>query len=859
MSVIKGKSGGVDVGSTGGTVNVGKEMTVKGGESYKGNAQKVTAGYKDGHFVGELKKTTSSGNEHLSKEKERTYGLEEGRLTVGSGNTTEYKRKEKVDGEEVERKRTIANSTKFGIGSGGLAASHTHSRTSEDGTKRSLTGGLTSDGKGNSSLSGGYSRTDKNGNTFSAGAKIGTAVECSEPKEVGGKWVVTYKRSKSIGGNVGGSHKGMGAQAGVSTESYDTGTRSFKTKAEAEDFKKNAAFRIQAEAPDPNTLAGAMSMEIGESLGQGDATTGTLGGSVAVQGATLSLTGTKKSTDDTTVRRVSANIFEVTRSMGNQSGKDLGLSGNGIALNRGGSDSSGSMVTYRFDLATPDGQAAYQVFCKTGMPPMTGGRLVAHGDSKGEESHEGVSVFGLLDDVYQRRSWESEVHDADGKHEEYGGARSHNISTGRIGHFLGDKNINESVQLISRQENDKTAGFTIEGQYGGESGKNNRKNMARLSGDHSDTGATSDKSSGQWTVSTDVDAEVADKALAKIPSLEKIHGIDAKMRAMSEYVKKNGEGTAGAIEGFGDTMHAWDVQLQGDKNFPGKAGRLEIEAKTKAYAELMKISMASPQLVVGQLQREIGDLEERKKAVTDPKKYPDLPDKLRMQQLSLIDEQIAQLQAIRHPGLVEMSKNTIGEDMNAILTRQHDEHGYDNIPPGPQRELAKLRDEIAGIDGMLASAEKDNMEARRALAYAVGHYTDEDLSRKAGPENRAEVKDKLDHGRLIDDIHRRKSIGEIDDMRSEFLLSQAEPQKALMYGRALRDKLRAEQTATQEAGGKLRDSARVQANLNTIAAKRGKWASFWADVDDDNKESGYEIPEYVNPHARPRTSMTLPD
>jgi hypothetical protein len=861
ISVAKAKSGSVDISAKGAAANLGKEITVKSGENYNTTGQNVKAGWNDGHIVAEISRKKGSGTAHLGKESENTYGIADGKLNIGKKNTTEYKRKVVENGEEVEKKHSKTNSVDFGIGPNGeVSANAGHSTKSENGTTRAIKGGVTSDGKGNTSGELGYTRGDKHGNSFSVNAKAGTFVECSEPKQVGNEWVVEYRRGSQVGGGVGGSHKGMGANASASSETYKLGSRAFKTKEEALEFKEHAAMRIQKESPDPNTIAGVMSMAIGETVGEGEGSAKALGATASFEGASLSVSGSKSSSDETTVRRVSANIFEVTRKFADKSGKDLGLSGNGIGLNRGNSESGGSAMTFRFDMATPEGQNAYQLYFKTGLPPMFGAKLVSEEESKGQESHQGVSVFGLLNDVYQQRSWESTVKDEKGKHEEYGGGRSHNVSTGRIGRWLGDQNISEDVSLVARQEDDKTDGFSIVGQYGGESGKNNRKMMARLSGDYADEGTKSDKSSGNWKVSTDVDAEAADKAMASIPSLEKYKNADpdVKMRAMAAYMREHGEGTAGVIEGFGDTTHGWDVELEGDKNFPGKAGREEMEAKTKAYAELMKISMGSPEVIVGQLQSEISQLEARKRAILDDKAYPDLPAKLRQQQRSLIEEQIRQLQAIRHPGLVEMSKNSVGEDQSAILMRANDEHAYDEMAPGPEKELYKLRDQITVVDGQLAAYERDNMQARRALAYATENYTDEKAARQAGPDNRREVKDKLEHGRIVDDIHRGKSIGEIDDLRAEFLLNQAQPQTALMYGRSLLEKLRAQQAECQRAATLLEDSARVQAKLNTSKATSGKFASYWSGINEMNTDDEYELPVYVDPYARPQVSLTLP-
>jgi hypothetical protein len=601
-----------------------------------------------------------------------------------------------------------------------------------------------------------------------------------------------------------------------------------------------------------------MAMEVGETLGHGTSDSGTIGGSATVQGATGSIAKTKSSTDEKTVRRVSANVFEVTATHSGTDGVSGGLKGNGIGLTKSKSETAGNSVTYRFDLATPEGQVAFQQYQTLGIVPTgKGGKQVSETESKAEDVKSGVSVFGLLSDTHTQESWESTTRDEKGKHEEYGGKKSHTVSTGWIGrNIFGDKNTHQSVSLLSKQENDKASAYRVEAHFGGEDGSHNRKGIRDLVSDFYDDKRASAKASGDWTLTADIDPAAMARWL-QIVERKGIKDPDAQMRYLSELTKEHGFAACG-MEYGGDTKLAWNVELKGDKNFPGEKGRAEHDAKVKAYTELMKISMASPESLVKNIQGEIADLEARKAAVADPKRYTDLPDKVRMQQLSLIDEQIAQFKAVRHPGLVEMSKNNLGENPDFVGNRVNDPKGYDNLPP-EQRELAKLRDQITMDDQMLATYEKENMEKRRAMSFAVDNYTDEEKAKKAGARNRRELREQLDLGRSLDDVHRRSSIGKVDDLRGQFLAAMNDPKQAMILGRQLRDALKRELDDCRTAADALHQASQMQAKLNTAKATSGKFKTYWTQMNEENKENNYELPVYADPYARTGMTMTLPE
>src|SRR5262249_39148515 len=160
--------------------------------------------------------------------------------------------------------------TSFNFGPDGAGFNQSVSRRNEQGTTRTASVGAEFDKDGNASVNGSYTIANKDGKSFTVSAHAGGKVVASEPKKVGDQFVVTYLRTKSVGAGVGGSGKAgpvtVGAHASAEATDFEEGSRTFKTEKEAEEFREHAAEWI-AEIKDPHSVAGAMSMAIGESRG----------------------------------------------------------------------------------------------------------------------------------------------------------------------------------------------------------------------------------------------------------------------------------------------------------------------------------------------------------------------------------------------------------------------------------------------------------------------------------------------------------------------------------------------------------------------------------------------------------------
>ena len=854
----------------GGHVKMGHETEAKVGENKITSGRENSLGVKDGKLEAEHSTTNKveDANGAHSTTKKISYG--DGKVKRGWGEEKETKRKVKeVDHDgvehEVEKTSKRGKDTSVAIGTEGAAVDRSWSNTNEKGTTRSTNVGAEFDKDGNASVSAGHSVSDKDGNSFKVSGKAGIEVYASEPEKHGNRWVVTYKRTKSLSAGAGGSYKGMGANAGVSKSGFEDGTRSFKTKEEAAEFREHAGERIK-DAVDPTTVEGALSLEVGESRGTGGAIEGSLGGSASFEGATAGVSGHDKKTEEVDVRRVSGTVVEATYMKASEKGVDLEGGGYGVTANAGHSSNKHSAVTVRFDLGTSEGKAAFEKFGRDHQVPARGGKVVSTDDGKGEESHDGMKIAGMGSAKYGQHTSEDTTVDEDGKHERYQGDNTHDVNTTRLSRFLGDKDLHSSVEIVSRQENDKAAGYSVEGKFSGDSGTHNRAQMRHLMGieENFDESKVDKGHSGEWTMS----AELSAKAIAAVEKYDdRYKGLkndDDKMRALAQAVAEHGGNAINHFESMGGKSLTWDVELKGDKNFPGREGRVLTEQKIRQFGAELAANPGSGPTVAGQVQAELDALKARRHAVADPKKYLDLPDALRNQQLAGIDAEIGSLESLRHQATVEAVKNNPGEKLESIQKRHFiDKHGYDGLN-AEQKQVATTRDEIAETDAMIVSYDGKIGEAHAAIVDAAQHHMN--FSR-ASSERIKKREDNFKAGLAIAEAHRLQYRG-LDEQRMTLLHNSGDPKVALQIAQAVQAQLKAQLNMVGTAYMHLEKAAVAQLGMNK-AGNMGKFAAFWADiaensvdgsdvaVEDDRPSSSDRDDD--EPKSKPKhTSMALP-
>ena len=814
-------------------------------------------GIKNGEFDAEMTSKQSTTKNDKTREATRTFGVEGDKVKAGWGHS-----KEEAD------KSSHGSDVGITLGEHSAGVDYGTSSKSADGTSTKTSMGLDFDSeKGSTSAHVGQTIKDKEGNSTSAKLTAGSTAHADDPVKEGDRWIVRYEKSKSIGGSAG-KGKGHGAaNLGASRESFENGMRSFANEEQAKEFQEKVKLGLDVE-PDATSAGGAMQMGVGESQTHGDSSGLSGGGSVTVEGASAGVSGHEKSTEEVEVKRVSDTVFDVTAKTSIDYGGDVNA-GSLVTAKAGVSSQQGGSTTVRFDLSTSEGKKAFEQFCRDRKVPRSGGKVIATEETKGHERHDGVDVALLGSAQYKSHTSESVRNDEKGKHENYEGDQSHDNDPSWVGqHVFGEDKLHSSVEIDSRQENDKDDGYTLTGKVSGDSGKYNRGKMQHLTGRDENWDEKKVQRSGEWTLVSDVDKKTINSIEKYSDRFKGAKDNDEKMRRLGQWVADDGADAVESIERWGGKDLQWDIELKGDPTFPGRAGRLELEERVRNYADLLaQGNGAQAPTVAAEVKAEIILLQLRHAKVKATSNYTDLPDSLRQQQLALIERQIASVQSIEHRALVEGSKNTAGESGVAIAARAANPEGYAKLPPEEQA-VAKLRDAIANKDAAIAGNQANSAQAEPALIKAQQH-TDWDKP-NAGARAGA-VGKQLAAARARDQAQRAEYL-QLDAMRMELLKHGGDPQQALGVAQALDRALQKSADESADALGLYDDAAHAQFLITKPAGFVGH-EPFWNDIREDMTDAEY-LPDVVDDDGggardsddddddrdkkpRPRTNMKL--
>ena len=757
----------------------------------------------DGKFEAEAARTAKQEDEHGSHETKKSIGLnKEHQLELGASKTDEH-----ITG---DGKSSSSTNAKARLGLDGVGGDVGSTRTSTGGTKTAASAGFDL-GKDGLSAHAGYSVTTAGGRSVATSVSHGTTVKANAPVAVGDHFEVTYVRTTTTGGSASAGASGVSIAGGASHASFESGVRTFKDKHEAEEFQKEAAEHLGA-TPDyakPGTVTGAMMMPVGDTRGTGTASGLSANGSLSFEGASIGGGVHEGTAHELDVKRVSSLIFDVTTTASGDRGAELAISG-GLTNTKSRSKSEYWAITYRFDLSSDAGRAGFEKYCRDQLPPAAGTLMgIEHGNHADTKDH--IKVAGLGDAEWKSETDEKHRTDARGTHDEYKGGQAHDQDPSWVArHFTGDKAEHSSAELTSRLENGKEAGYTATVHVSGEDGAYNREALGKMSLDPTQHGPA--KASGAWTLSADIDAKAIHQLEKDVSAFRGTKTEDDKMKILSELMAHNAEMVRGKA--------AFDVELAGDPNFPGRAGRDKTEATLARLVHDITQTPAHAVAVVGEAQHEIDALTERRKAVADPAKYTDLPDGLRADQLRLIDKELAGFSGVRHRALQESAKNTPGESIEAIHAREADPHAFANLGP-EDKAVAHLRDHIADTDAQIATLYKDNGEASLAVDHVF--HTHAFRSAHPGPDWAAA----RDAAKRADDKDTEQAAGNaaIEAMRMQFFTATGAAR--IGRGQALVAMLETKRRIAEEMYKALVDAAMHLSSIMTAGAVRGHEA-FWA-------------------------------
>lgn len=736
-----------DITSTKGKPGVAGEVmvvdeTVKGDTTTK-RARGGTAGALGGNVAsigGQSTTTTTTGDAATATKTAGNLTLRpDGGLVLGGERTRETSAGRDAAGEPI---KTGATSTtgNLGLSEKGLTGQVGKTRTTQGGTKHggSATGTIDADGNASGQLA--YKVETKRGTSLTPSVSGGVSVQASDPIPAeGGGFDVTYTVTTSSGvglaaGKQLGGGPSVGVQLGTTSASLETGSKHFDDEKQAQAFRDKAATVIAQErlfAKPPTTVEGALQIKIGEERGSGEMSGSSIGGSVAFEGASLGYGKAESTTHQFKVRRISERLFHVTGSVSGTKGSDVTGSG-GITLTKGSSETRAFEVVWEFDLGSRQGRDAFERYATTGLPQIFGATIKSMTSSGSEEDHDNVSVPLLGTARWTGTTWEIIKTDPKGgRKAQFGGQKAHKQEPSWIGeNILGQDKLSSSAQITSHLEGDGEGGeqesYEAEVKVSSDSGDYNRKQFGEIFMGVPTTGDV--KPSGEWTLTAQISPDVVRELEKLNKEMRNAWSKEDVMRAYSKLVKERGARMVGGQVARGGDANAWTLELKGDKNFPGQAGRAALDARRTELRGKLK-DAAAAKAVVSDAQKTLDELRARRIAVADKERYTDLPDGLRDQQLKLIDKHITDFEFIRHHGLRRALKREAGAsktDAAKVGAGQPDAGaagGYKgNNEAAESADMLKLRAAIDEKETAISALDPRISRGINAVTQASTHY-----------------------------------------------------------------------------------------------------------------------------------------
>ena len=571
------------------------------------------------------------------------------------------------------------------------------------------TAGVKFDSQGNPTVDFGWALQSKGGSSIKPTISRGTKVNAAEPiKLEDGRFVVAYTMTDTTTAGVGGAARrtpqgrpgfSLGGNISQFEAESQQGTRIFKTKKEAEEFRNNAAELLTRDKTTaaPATSDDATKIAVGETRGKSETEGRNVGVSGSFGGTTLGRNYQTSETTGLSFYRVSEDLLNVTVTVMQDSSKDWGIGALFLANQKGGDTTKGFGVTFQFNISTQAGRDALDLYLKTRIPPRNP-NIVSVMDFTSGGSYDRYQIVALGFAAWSDRTWQKVTRGKEGVTKEFGGEQVHQQDPTWLAELTGDRELYSSAQLISQQINGKEQ-YTAIINIKSESGEYNREQFGKIFMGVKTSGPVNP--SGAWTLTAGIDKKVVHELEAVSNKFKDAKNRDDKQRILSEVFRKQGASMAGGLVRSGGGFRlAWDLELKGDPNFPGPAGRDKLVMQREELAGKLKASPATAAQVARETEEILNRLWVRRLSVNDPKKYTDLPDELRKQQVTLIDRHLFEFAQLRSNALMAAGKRDPNESIEAIRARLKKPDAYKGVP-AEKREMAHLQDKVADKDAAI--------------------------------------------------------------------------------------------------------------------------------------------------------------
>ncbi len=663
----------------------------------------------------EQRDESQAGEKFTAKERSNRVNASLAGLGFNRGSATETGTA--PDGPKARSEKNVGGS----VGPDGLTGTASRGYTTQSGTKAEATGDVKL-GPDGIELAGTGSITTPKGFTGHLSVSGKSNVVARDPKPMpSGKFAVEFVMTDENGVELGGGWSKPGGgmsvavNVGTSSSSSQFETRVFDSQAEAILFQMTAAARVSSESHSiarSTTSDGALALKEGEVRGSSKTETDTIGGSAGVSQVSLGVASTDSTTTGLKIERMAGSKVRVTPSIAEQEALNATISvGGKFGNTKGKSETNSFSVTYEFDLGSPGGKQAYDTYLTQRLPPPMPPHAKWIDSTTGHqmEDHD-VYKFAHVGEIgWGSHATQQTVEDEGGRHTTASGGTSEKVELNAIRKLTLDKNRHSEADIVGRMTNGQITQIAGQMTVGGEDGSFNREQFRRIFTDKGAPAGTEVASSGEWTLSAEIDKKVFEDLEKSNDDMRKAKTREERLKIYSQLAQKGGaEMLMGQVRRSGKKL-AWNLELKGDPNFPGAAGRAKLNEQRRKLAAQLKDKPESAGSVAADAKDALGALAKRLTDVSNKKKYTDLPDELRTEQVDLINTHIAEFKSLRSQALSVHMRGGRKEDLTVVLRRAADEQGYNDVPIGDrawrkaqdlvtihETEISVLEAEIAG-------------------------------------------------------------------------------------------------------------------------------------------------------------------
>ena len=479
-------------------------------------------------------------------------------------------------------------------------------------------------------------------------------------------------------------------------------------------------------------------------------------------------------------------------------------------------------LAIQFNISTQAGREALDLYLKTRFPPLGAAKIVGVMNLAGEGDYDRYQMPFLGTSAYSDRGWQKETKDEQGVTKEFGGEQVHQQDPTWLAELTGDRELYSSAQLISQQIRGKEQ-YTAIINIKSESGDYNREQFGKIFMGAKTSGPVTQ--SGAWTLSAEIDKKVVHELERVSTKFKDAKNRDDKQRILSDVFRNAGAGMAGGlVRSGGRFMLAWDLELKGDPNFPGPAGREKLAMQREELAKKLKTPEAAAQ-VVRETQEVLNRLYARRKNVKDREKYTDLPNELRDQQVALIDRHMYEFNQVRSNALMAAGKRDPNESIEAIRARIKRPKAYDRLEP-EKREMARLQDKVADQDAAINEIRQKIEIALQAVRRARLQDNIPEKYRKHYMPSRMALRE-------ADAFHNQQAelSSKVEKLRAQ-AFSAADPQAQTEAWRQLEAAVSSRYRLLTLEIDKIKDAGAELVPITKPESRLPKYDDFWGPIED---------------------------